>query len=715
MMPHTCPGIDVRVKHFSRGKLVFSISNKHLDQSQVSTSLLERYPPCRPGSVLWLFYRGESMNPNPLKLPCGTHAEPSLIQGPRKAVKPSMNDMFTIPVLKWLEDVEETGEQVFPFVPDARLHNMTLQASALFNSYRRKSVCRFRWRDYDTTDAFPYELHVARAVNFAHDLYLTAANSTMGTDQKFPMLSWAATYDAFFHSIWEDILRERGFQLEFRPVWPVLYLQETSPTTYTTAPDVVIAYRGVPLFIIEYVKTHPSLLDEGILPHLRHLRVSMQSALVGRNELQPVFGLLIYETSVIMMGIGYIRGDQFYSKMFGDRTSPMFRMNRPFETLALRMTILNLRSYAQQISKTEAANTKIQPIPYGSPGYNQAYLGLFPVLIDDQSNRLNDIEALQWMLSRRIRLNGSVNPNHGLRDTSSSWISLFVCCDIPADLDDALIDRCTQYLTPRQRMALDDLSHEHLQAYESLRTDGLVTSSAEPDQVSLIVDIQRTACFFASVQDTFGVNFKDEKPCPIRWSILFNSFLTVAWTDIRFQGPNIVEFQCYPSWSMHRRVKSNTILDEDPNQIVPDAAFIVKPDFVFGDAAFSEYSYEEQSEFSDELSVVVNPSIYAGESEHSEVPVLIVEYVKNYSPQGRKSHLVHLSMAMKSAMGLLRALALPPIVLGLLVDSFRITVVCCSESGAEVRSFPSMAILKLISFFSARIWSRNSPKSTILT
>ncbi|KAK0440910.1 uncharacterized protein EV420DRAFT_1125960 [Desarmillaria tabescens] len=40
-------------------------------------------------------------------------------------------------------------------------------------------------------------------------------------------------------------------------------------------------------------------------------------------------------------------------------------------------------------------------------------------------------------------------------------------------------------------------------------------------------------------------------------------------------------------------------------------------------------------------------------------------------------------MAMKSAMGLLRTLALPPIVLGLLVDGFRITVVCCSRSEAE--------------------------------
>ncbi len=144
---------------------------------------------------------------------------------------------------------------------------------------------------------------------------------------------------------------------------------------------------------------------------------------------------------------------------------------------------------------------------------------------------------------------------------------------------------------------------------------------------------------------------------------------------------------------MHRSVKSNVIDDESPiphQQIVPDAAFIVKPDFVFGDAAFSDYDYDDQFQFSNELSVAANPAIYTGTTMHSEVPVVIVEYVKSYGPQGRKWHLVHLSMAMKSAMGLLRALALPPIVLGLLVDGFRTTVVCCSGSVDEVCSLPSI-------------------------
>ncbi|PBK78136.1 hypothetical protein ARMSODRAFT_26073 [Armillaria solidipes] len=309
------------------------------------------------------------------------------------------------------------------------------------------------------------------------------------------------------------------------------------------------------------------------------------------------------------------------------------------------------------------------------------------------------------MLSRQIQLNDSVSQSNDLdrrlSDSSKSWLLLFVCCDIPAQLDDTLINCCTQYLTPRQRNALTHFRHEHLQVYNSLRTDRLIKSSAEPDQTSLIVDIQRTACFIASIEDTFGTEFKAENPCPIRWSILLNSFLRTAWTDIRFIGPSIVEFQCYPSWSMHRSVKSNAIDDEPPiphQQIVPDAAFIVKPDFVFGDAAFSDYDYDDQFQFSNELSVAANPAIYTGTTMHSEVPVVIVEYVKSYGPQGRKWHLVHLSMAMKSAMGLLRALALPPIVLGLLVDGFRTTVVCCSGSEDEdlVTELPEMYDFNLV-------------------
>lgn len=86
----------------------------------------------------------------------------------------------------------------------------------------------------------------------------------------------------------------------------MLYLQNTLPTTYTTAPDAVISYRGVPLFIVEYVKVHCSLSYEGIYPHLEHMKVSMQSALVGRKELRPVFGLLICE-GVVITEYGYIR------------------------------------------------------------------------------------------------------------------------------------------------------------------------------------------------------------------------------------------------------------------------------------------------------------------------------------------------------------------------------------------------------------------------
>lgn len=60
-------------------------------------------------------------------------------------------------------------------------------------------------------------------------------------------------------------------------------------------------------------------------------------------------------------------------------------MTKPFDVLALRMMILNLHSYAQKISEGEAMDTKVRHIPYGSPGYNRAYLGPFPVLIDDAS------------------------------------------------------------------------------------------------------------------------------------------------------------------------------------------------------------------------------------------------------------------------------------------------------------------------------------------
>ncbi len=179
-------------------------------------------------------------------------------------------------------------------------HSLVRQASAVCRHYQKSSVCPFGWRYCGATDSFPYEIHVARAVYTAHGVCLATGISGMGM-QRFPMLSWAAMYDYFFQSIWEDVLREKGFQLEsvhslfheatltwnalgFRPVWPVLYLQNTLPTTYTTAPDAVISYRGVPLFIVEHVKDHCSLSYEGIYPHLEHMKVSMQSALVGRKE-----------------------------------------------------------------------------------------------------------------------------------------------------------------------------------------------------------------------------------------------------------------------------------------------------------------------------------------------------------------------------------------------------------------------------------------------
>ncbi len=55
-------------------------------------------------------------------------------------------------------------------------------------------------------------------------------------------------------------------------------------------------------------------------------------------------------------------------------------------------------------------------------------------------------------------------------------------------------------------------------------------------------------------------------------------------------------------------------------------------------------------------------------------------------------------MVMKLAMGLLHALALPPIILGLLVDGFRIIVVCCSRSETEVCSFLPIAVIKTNAF-----------------
>ncbi|KAK0447808.1 uncharacterized protein EV420DRAFT_1567720 [Desarmillaria tabescens] len=686
------------------------------DQSECPLSSVSKYPPCGQDSVLWLFYRGKSLKPDPLRPNCGTFAQPPRKKVLMKAPDPSMRSMLIIPIPNWLKDMKDTEEHVLPLIPDSHLHALTRQASAMCRRYQNNSECHFGWRSCDTADTFPYEIHVARAVYTAHSVLLIATSPCMGTMQRFPMLSWATTHDSFFQSVWEDVLRESGFHLEFRPVWPVLYLQETSPSTHTTAPDVIISYRGVPLFIVEYVKADPSLLDKAIYPHLQHLMVSMQSSLAGRKELRPVFGLLIYEADVITV-YGYIRDNKFYSKTTGKIDSPVFDLRKPFDVLALRMMISNSHSYAQKMSEAEIVSTKIRPIPCGSPGYNRAYLGPFAVLIDDQANRLHEADALQWMLSRRVRLTESIDSsNHGLSDSSISWVSLFVCCDIPTALDDDLILDCARCLTQRQNRALDQLKHDLLQLDNALYTHGLVSSSPpDTDRTALILDTQRAASFFASIQDTFGTEYIKEKPCPTRWSILLNSFLTAAWADIRAKGPNIVEFQCYPSWSMHRKVQINTIEDADPTphqEITPDAAFIIKPDFVFGDAAFSKYTYEEQFEFSDELSVGADPSIYTGTTSHSQVPILIVEYVRDYSPQARKSHLVHLSMAMKSAMGLLHALVLPPIVLGLLVDGFRITVVCCSGSEAEdlVTELPEkydFDLLKPIDVFRLRRCMRN--------
>ncbi|KAK0436736.1 hypothetical protein EV421DRAFT_1105219 [Armillaria borealis] len=659
------------------------------DQFMPSVNSSSKYPPCRQGSALWLFYKGERLKPDPLRPSWNTFTAPPRTRVPVKAPRPSMRFMLTLTIPKWLEDIKDTEEHVLPLIPDSRSHSLVRQASAVCQHYQKSSVCPFGWRYCGATDTFPYEIHVARAVYTAHGVCFTTGASGMRM-QRSPVLSWAAMYDSFFQSIWEDVLRENGFQLEFRPVWPVLYLQNTFPTTYTTAPDVVISYRGVPLFIVEYVKVHRSLSYEGIDPHLEHMKVSMQSALVGRKELRPIFGLLICEGAV-MTEYGYVRDNKFCSKTTGNLLSPLFDMTKPFDVLALRMMILNVHSYAQKISEAETMDTKVRHIPYGSPGYNRAYLGSFPVLINDASRSGREVDA-QWMVSRRMRLNGPVSQSddlyQGLSDTLKSWLSLFVCCDIPAVLDNDLMSNCARFLTSRQKPALDQLNREIPQVYDALHTDRLVTSSSNPDRAALIQDAQRATSFFAGIQDTFGT--KDEKPCPIRLSILLNSFLTAAWTDIRAKGPSSIQFQCYPSWSMHRKVHTEDVDPMPHHEIVPDAAFVVGPDCVFGGAAFSGYTYEAQFEYSNELSVAVNPSIYTGTTIPSEVPLLIVEYVKDYGAGGRKSHLVHLSMAMKSAMGLFRALALPPIVLGLLVDGFRVTVVCCSGSEVEVCPSPPM-------------------------
>ncbi|KAK0200826.1 hypothetical protein DFS33DRAFT_1386769 [Desarmillaria ectypa] len=332
------------------------------------------------------------------------------------------------------------------------------------------------------------------------------------------------------------------------------YIYRKPPKLHTLLLPTWSYHTGVSLSIVEYVKPHASLLDKGIFPHLKRLLDSMQSALIGRKELQPVFGLLAYEAAIVMTVIGYIRGNQFCSKMSGHRNSPMFRMNNSFDVLALYMIILNSRSYAQQISKAEVVNIKVRPIPCGSPGHHRAYLGSFPVLIDDQSNRFEH----------------EADSDERLSDPSKSWLSLFVCCDVPAQLDvDAhsnpprfpssfgCIGRLDQSLraVSRPRQRVDHLGHEHLQVYDSLRTEGLVKSSAEPDQTYNGLPV-------SSLAPKIHLGLSSKLKSCVRSDV---------WTDIRFRGPSIVELQCCPS--MHRRIKSNTIVDEDLTQIVPDAAF----------------------------------------------------------------------------------------------------------------------------------------------
>ncbi|KAK0237097.1 hypothetical protein EDD85DRAFT_1023815 [Armillaria nabsnona] len=257
------------------------MSSSSSDQSKRPVNSSFKYPPCRQGSVLWLFYKGECLKPDPLTPHWNTFTAPPRTRVPVKAPRPSMRCMLTLTIPKWLEDI--IRKSTYFLSSQTFDHSLVRQASAVRQHYQKSSICPFGWRYCGATDTFPYEIHVARAVYTAHGVCLATGTLEMGI-QRFPMLSWAAMYDSFFQSIWEDVLRGNGFQLEFRPVWSVLYLQNTFPTTYTTAPDAVISYRGVPLFIVEHVKVHCSLSYEGIYPHLEHMKVSMQSALVGRRH-----------------------------------------------------------------------------------------------------------------------------------------------------------------------------------------------------------------------------------------------------------------------------------------------------------------------------------------------------------------------------------------------------------------------------------------------
>ncbi len=63
---------------------------------------------------------------------------------------------------------------------------------------------------------------------------------------------------------------------------------------------------------------------------------------------------------------------------------------------------------------------------------------------------------------------------------------------------------------------------------------------------------------------------------------------------------------------MHRKDYTEDVDPMPHHEIGPDAAFVVGPDCVFGGAAFSRYTYEDQFEYSNELSVTVNPLIYTG-------------------------------------------------------------------------------------------------------
>ncbi|PBK79472.1 hypothetical protein ARMGADRAFT_1069433 [Armillaria gallica] len=421
-----------------------------------SSSSDQSKPPVN--SSFKLFYKGECLKPDPLRPYWNTFTALPRTRVPVKAPRPSMRCMLTLTIPKWLEDIIRKST----YFPLPRL-SITQSGTAGF---------------------------------------YTTGTLGMGM-QRLPMLSWAAMYDYFFQSIWEDVLREKGFQLEFRPVRPVLYLQNTF----------------------------------------------------------PVFGLLICEGAVITE-YGYIRNNQFCSRTTGSPLYPLFDMTKPFDVLALRMMIVNVHSYAQKISEGEATDTKVRHIPYRSPGYNH-----------DASRSEREVGA-QWMVSRRIRLNGpdcqSDDLYKGLSDTLKSWLLLFVCCDIPAVLDNDLVSNCAQCLTPRQKLALDQLKREIPQVYDALHTVRLVAFSSNSDRAALFQDAQGATSFFAGIQDTFGT--KDEKPCPIRLSILLNSFLTAAWTDIRAKGPSDIHFQCYPSWSMHRKGHTEDVDPMPHHEMVPDAA-----------------------------------------------------------------------------------------------------------------------------------------------